>query len=169
MGGLGGGRGGRSDDPPPGEVLRAGAQAAGGIVEELRTHARARDLEVGPAALQVAGRLARARPLAPDGALERNQALRFALLDAEHVLTLIDYLAELALADEDVEGHAVCAAWASRLRPIERNMRRHAVDLGKDPDAAVEPISVAHKLQYAIGWIGEATDRLRRPRGGPRT
>src|SRR3954469_25871716 len=151
------------------EVRREGSDAAGEIVDELRTHARERGLEVGPAALQVAGRLARARPLAPDGALERNQAVRFALLDAEHVLTLIDYLAELALADDDVEGHAVCAAWAARLRPIERNLRRHAVDLGKHPDTAVEPISVAHKLQYAIGWIGEATDRLRRPRGGPRT
>jgi len=169
MAGHWGGLAGKFDDSPPGEVLRDGAQAAGDIVDELRAHARARDLEVGPAALQVAGRVARARPLAPDGALERNQALRFALLDAQHVLTLVDYLAELALADEDAEGHAACAAWAARLRPIERNMRRHAVDLGKHPDTAVEPISVAHKLQYAIGWIGEATDRLRRPRGGPRT
>jgi hypothetical protein len=147
-------------DGPAGDALREGSDTAREIVEELRTLARARGLEVGPAALN-AGRIARARPVTPDSALERNQALRFALLDVQHVLTLVDYLAELALADDDAEAHAACAAWANRLRTSERAVRRMAVDLGKDPDAAVEPISVAHKLQYAFGWIGEATDRLR--------
>jgi hypothetical protein len=150
-------------DGPAADALREGSQEAQSIVEELRTLARARGLEIGPAALN-AGRVARARPLAPDGALERNQALRFALLDVQHVLTLIDYLAELSLADDDAEAHAALATWAGRLRASERAVRRLAVDLGKTPDAAVEPISVAHKLQYAVGWIGEATDRLRRGR-----
>jgi hypothetical protein len=145
------------------EALRDGSEETRSIVEELRTLSRARGLEVGPAALN-AGRVARVRPLAPDGALERNQALRFALLDVQHVLTLLDYLAELSLADDDAEAHAACAAWAGRLRPAERAVRRQAVDLGKTPDQAIAPISAAHKLQYAFGWIGEASDRLRRPR-----
>ena len=147
-------------DGPAGDALRDGSQTARDVVDELKTHARARDLEVGPAAL-FAGRAARARPLAPDRALERNQALRFALLDAQHVLTLVDYLAELALADDDAEAHAACAAWANRLRESERAVRRQAVDIGKHPDDAIEPISPVQKVQYAIGWLGEATDRLR--------
>ena len=148
---------------PAAEALRDGSAEARSVVEELRTLARARDLEIGLAALN-AGRVARARPPVPDGALERNQALRFALLDVQHVLTLLDYLAELSLADDDTEAHAACAAWAGRLRPSERAVRRQVVELGKDPDTAVEPISVVQKLQYAFGWVGEATDRLRRRR-----
>src|SRR3954454_2723707 len=145
------------------EALREGSQSARDVVGELQALARDRGLEVGVAALS-AGRVARARPPVPDGALERNQALRFALLDAQHVLTLIDYLAELALADDDPEAHATYAAWANKLRPSERAVRKQAVGIGKTPDAAVEPISAAQKLQYAFGWLGEAADRLRRPR-----
>src|SRR5436305_14544128 len=148
-------------DGAPADALRDGSQEARLIVEELRTLARARELEIGTTALSMAGRLARARPLAPDGALERNQALRFALLDVQHVLTLLDYLAELSLADDDAEAHAACAAWSNRLRGAERAVRRQAIDFGKDPDGAIEPVSPAQKVQYAIGWFGETTDRLR--------
>lgn len=147
-------------DGPAGEALRNGSAAAREIVDELKVLAGSRGLEVGTAALN-AGRVARARPPVPDRALERNQALRFALLDVQHVLTLLDYLAELALADGDGEAHAAHAAWANRLRDSERALRRQAVGIGAEPDVAIEPISAAQKLQYAFGWLGEASDRLR--------
>jgi hypothetical protein len=147
-------------DGAAGEALATGAQAARDVVTEARAVTRARDLEIGRAALN-AGLVARARPSAPDAALERNQALRFALLDAQHVLTLVDYIAELSLADADPEAHAACAAWAGRLRDSERALRREAVGIGATPDAAVEPLSHAQKIQFAIGWLGEASDRVR--------
>ena len=147
-------------DGPIASTLTDGSQTARGIVDELKAHASTRGLEVGTAALN-AGRIARARPPVPDGALERNQALRFALLDIQHVLTLLDYLAELSLADGDGEAHAACAAWANRLRDAERAFRRQAVGIGATPDVAIEPLSHAQKFQYAFGWVGEATDRLR--------
>src|SRR4051812_38560494 len=62
--------------------LRAGGGGAEPVPGGGRPRGSARDPEVGPAPL-AAGRFARARPFVPDGALEVNQALRFALLDAE--------------------------------------------------------------------------------------
>src|SRR5207247_812572 len=63
-------------------ALRAGAQAADDLLGELAPLTNARGL---PTATMVrfASRFAMARPGVPDRALERNQALRFAVLDAQ--------------------------------------------------------------------------------------
>lgn len=139
-------------------ALLDGAEAAAAILEEVRELASARDLEIGPAALS-AGRVARARPPVPDAALERNQALRFALLDAEHLLVLCQYVGALSAADGDGQLAEACQRWKESLQRPARAARRAAVALGKDPDAAIEPLSVAHRIGWAIGWLGEATDR----------
>ena len=139
-------------------VLLDGAEAAREVLEEVQSLAAARDLEIGPAALS-AGRVARARPPVPDAALERNQALRFALLDAEHLLVLCQYVGVLSASEADDGLAEACKRWKDALQKPARAARRAAVALGKDPDAAIEPLSLAHRIGWAIGWLGEATDR----------
>jgi hypothetical protein len=150
-------------DGPAAKALGEGAAAAGDVLDAVRPLASARGLEIGPAALS-AGRLARARPPVPDAVLERNQALRFALLDAEHLLTLIDYVGALSAGEADAELVTACGEWAAAVRRPARAARRAAIALGKQPDLAIEPLSKGQKLSYALGWLGEATDRRRRGR-----
>ena len=140
--------------------LRDGAAVAQRVLDEVRPLASARDLEIGPAAL-TAGRFARARPLVPDGALELNQALRFALLDGEHLLTLVKYVGALSAAEGDTELEEACAGWARALQRPTGAAQRAVVALGADPDAAIAPISKGQKLGYLLGWLGEAADRRR--------
>lgn len=139
-------------------ALTAGAEAAATMLAEARELASVRGLRIGPAALG-AGRVARARPPVPDAVLERNQALRFALLDAEHLLVLADYVGALSAAEGDEELAAACARWKTELGRPARAARRAAVALGSDPAAAIEPLSKGQRLGYALGWLGELTDR----------
>src|SRR3954451_2110190 len=151
---------GRLDDPKAATALRNGAEAARDLLPDVQRLAAARDLPVGRLAVGVAGRTARARPPVPDAVLEVNQALRFALLDAEHVITLCEYIGALSAAEADAEMVTAAAGGATATRTPARGARRAAIALGKDPDAAIEALSVGHKLNYAFGWFGEAVDRL---------
>jgi len=145
---------------PGAKPLADGAAVAGEILAAVRPLASARDLEIGPAALG-AGRVARARPPVPDAALEYNQALRFALLDAEHLLILIEYVGALSANEDDTELAEACAGWKASLQKPARAARRAAIGLGKTPDLAVEPLSKGQKIGYLLGWLGEAADRRR--------
>jgi hypothetical protein len=98
----------------------------------------------------------------PDAVLERNQALRFALLDAEHLIVLTDYVGALSASEGDDELTAACARWKAELQKPARAARRAVVALGGDPDAAIEPLGKGQKLGYLLGWLGEATDRRRK-------
>ena len=141
--------------------LRDGALAAQRVLDEVRPLATARDLEIGQLAVGVAGRVARARPPVPDAMLEVNQALRFALLDAEHLLNLVKYVGALSAAEGDTELEEACAKWARAVQRPAGAARKAAITLGSDPDTAIAPISKGAKLGYLIGWFGEATDRRR--------
>src|SRR6187549_2073103 len=80
----------------PGALLREGADAAGELLRELRARVGGdHDLHGQPAAQAVGARLAGARGVS-DLLLERNQAFRTALLDLQHVTTLLGYTAALA-------------------------------------------------------------------------
>jgi hypothetical protein len=140
------------------KALSDGAAAASRVLDEVKAASSARDLKIGPAAMN-AGRFARARPLVPDAVLEHNQAMRFALLDAQHLLTLIDYVGALSATEGDAELVAACAAWTAAVKKPTGALRRATLALAKDPDTAVAPISKGQKLGYVIGWLGEATDR----------
>lgn len=148
-------------DGPAGGALRDGAAAATEILAAVRVLASARDLEIGRAALG-AGRVARARPPVPDAVLERNQALRFALLDGEHLLTLVQYVGALSAEAHDQEMQRACTDWAAALRTPVTAARDAAIALGSDPDTAIEPLSPGHKLTFLLGWLGEAADRRAR-------
>ena len=148
----------------PGEALDAGAGAARELLGELAGRTAAHGLHGFPAAQGVGGRLAGVRNLAGDLVLERNQALRAAVLDVAHVTTLLAYLSALA----DRRGDAVLAAWhrrwEARLREAEERVMATVVAMAEDPADAVEPASpspagrAGHGLASAIGTLGEAID-----------
>jgi hypothetical protein len=144
--------------------LRAGAEVAEQMLDEVARMAAERDL---PTAQMVrfASRFASARPAIPDRALERNQALRFAALDAQHVVTLLAYIANLAASDGDEDLRAFCARWERKLRTHERAVRLAAVALGERPDDAIAPTDsspvgrAGAKVNSAVGALGEWVDR----------
>lgn len=144
-------------------ALDAGARAATDLLGELAPLTSARGLPTATMA-NAASRAAAPRPSIPDRALERNQALRFAVLDAQHVVTTLAYIANLAAADGDAELRAFCVRWERRLRGHERAVRRAAVALGERPDDAIAPADgspagrAAAKLNSTIGAFGEWFD-----------
>src|SRR5204862_267462 len=108
-----------------------------------------------------------------DRFLERNQALRLAIDDLEHLATLLGYLASVSEARRDPKLPEFCRSWERRLRRRLGAIRRAAFELGSDPDAAVRPLDpsaagrAAHGLAWAVGSVGEWTDRrLARRKGG---
>jgi hypothetical protein len=144
--------------------LRAGAEAAGELQRELEDVTTGRGLAT-EQMVRVASRFATARPAIPDRALERNQALRFAALDAQHVVTLLGYVANLAAGDGDDELRTFCARWERKLRTHERAVRLAAIALGERPDEAIRPADgspagrAAAKVNAGIGAFGEWVDR----------
>lgn len=146
------------------DPLRAGAHAAATVVEEIVEACAERDLYVARAA-RFAARVLSARPAMSDRVLERNQAMRFAALDAQHVLTTIAYVAALAAEGGDEELQAACGRWERKLRQHERAVRRAAIALGERPDEAIAPADpspagrAGQKLNFVLGSVGEWVDR----------
>src|SRR3954469_3273305 len=87
---------------PEAGLLAAGAADARAMLAEVGAAAGARGVPTRPAAA-LTGRVAGAPPPPPDRLLERNQALRYALLDVEHCATLLRYAAALAASRGDDE------------------------------------------------------------------
>lgn len=155
---------GRKLSGPDAAALVAGAADARLMLAELDAVAAARDLPTRPAAA-LTGRLTSARPIAPDHLLERNQALRFALLDVQHCVTLLGYAAALAAARGDEELRGKLAGWQERLERHERAVRAAVLALGARPDdaiAAAIPTAggrLGHRVAGSAGALGEWLDR----------
>jgi hypothetical protein len=145
---------------PPAAYLEDGATMAGELLAELDG---ATELQGQPAAQGVGSRLAGARGVS-DLLLERNQAFRGALLDLQHVTTLLGYLSGLARTRGDGELAARHDGWADRLRPLEERGRAIAVTLADDPDSAIAPAEdsvlgrAGQHINNAAGTLGEAID-----------
>jgi hypothetical protein len=160
----------RIDPHAPGEaqVLRAGADEAGALIAELADVTAARDLYGRPLAQGLGARLAGMHSALLDTALEVNQALRFAVLDVVHVVTLLDYLARVAAQGDDEELQRFLATWTERMRAQEETVRAAAVALGDEPDRAVEATApglagrIGHGAAQALGTFGEWFDRRAR-------
>jgi len=161
---------------PAEQPLRAGASSARALLEALSYRS---DLPAGyPAAQGVGGGLAALRGSARDLVLERNQALRLALGDLQHVITLLAYLAALADARGDSELAAFHREWEDQLASSQRAVSDAVLALGAEPDAAVLPADfgplgrAGHGVANAFGTFGEAFDAspvgraARRWRGG---
>jgi len=155
--------------PQEAGLLRNGADLAGALLAELAGVTAARGVYGKPMAQGLGARLAGVHNAVLDPTLEINQALRFAVLDVVHVVTLLDYLARAAARDGDDELQGFLERWAQRLRPQEDAIRGAAVALGDDPDRAVLACTpglagrIGHGAASALGTFGEWFDgRARR-------
>lgn len=147
------------------EDLRAGAGAADELILELAGVTGSYGLYGFPAASGVGARVAGLRNALTDRTLERNQALRMAVLDVQHVVTLCGYLAALADARGDEPLVEFCGRWERKLKRLEGRVRKAAIGAGRDPGAAIEPVDhsplgrAGHRLAEAGGALGEWVDR----------
>jgi hypothetical protein len=147
-----------------GEALAAGAGEARSLLGELSERTGAFGLHGFPAAQGVGGRLASLRNVAGDLLLERNQALRSAVLDVVHLTTLLAYLSALAERRGDATFAAWHRRWEARLRDLTARVEATVVELAADPDDAILPASptamgrAGHSIANGLGTLGEAID-----------
>ena len=145
-------------------VLRHGSDDCHGLLDELAGRTEEHGLHGFPAAQGVGGRLAGVRNNAGDLLLERNQAMRVAVLDMQHLTTLLAYLARLAATRGDEQLAGFHRRWEERLRAVEDEARAAAIELGCEPAAAVIPAEqsplgrAGHRVANAVGTAGEAID-----------
>ena len=141
------------------------------LVAELRPATAEHDLHGELAAEGGGARIGTVRAAILDRFLERNQALRFAVDDLEHVTTLLAYLAAVSTKRGDAKLPELCEAWERKMRRHVGAVRKAAVALGEDPDSAIEPLDpspvgqMAHGAAVAFGTAGEAIDRKVAKRG----
>jgi len=153
------------EDTPVSPVLEMGAASVREMVDALEPRTEAYDLHGGPAAHGAGATLAGIRSAVVDRSVDTGLAARMAVLDIEHVTTLLLQLAELALSRNDEDQAAFCVEWAKRLRPVVKDARRAVVALGKDPDRIAAPLDPSaigqaiHRAGWAVGTVGEWVDR----------
>jgi hypothetical protein len=147
----------------PAALLTEGASAARKLVGETAERTAGYELHGFPAAQGTGVRLAGLRGAA-DRLFERNQALRSALLDLQHVVTLLGYLAALADRRGDVALAEWERGWAQRLERFEGRGRAAVAELAQDPEAATAPADTGtlgragQRVNYALGALGEYVD-----------
>jgi hypothetical protein len=146
------------------EALRAGAADARELLRELNDRTASFGLHGRPAAQGVGSRLGDLRNVAGDLLLERNQALRTAVLDVVHVTTLLAYLAALAQQRDDAAFAAWHRRWEVRMEASRAALAAAVIAQAADPDGAIEPATpgtlgrAGHSLANGLGTIGEAID-----------
>ena len=165
-------------DEETGAVLEKADAALGEMLDELKPALARYDLHAEHAARGGGARIGMVRAAILDRFLERNQALRFAVDDLEHVTTLLAYLASVSATRRAKKLTELCEGWERRMRRHVTAVRKAAVDLASDPDSAIEPLDpspvgkAAHATAVAAGTAGEAFDRkaatLQRGAGGRR-
>ncbi len=153
------------DGTPARDPLQKGWESISRLLDELGPVTARLDLHGGVAAQQGGANLGTVRGAVFDRFLERNQALRFAVEDLERVTTLLGYLAAVSETRGDPVLPEFCRSWERRLRRQVSATRKAAIELGSDPDAAIEPVDpspagrAAHRVAWAAGTVGEWTDR----------
>lgn len=152
-------------DPEAAAALDTGAEAARGLIAELGPLTAARGVHGGARAHGAGQALALGRGKLRDPFLERNQALRLALGDVEHLATLLAYLAARAEHRSDQELEAFFSRWERKVRRLASPVRKAVIAQAADPDGAIEPVvggpvgHVAHGLSQWAGTFGEWFDR----------
>lgn len=146
-------------------LLREGSGVARTLLAELTETTAARAIHGRPMAQGLGAQLAGVHSVLIDTALEINQALRIAVLDVVHVVTLLDFLARVSARDADPELQAFLEGWAVRMRAQEDAIRAATGALGDTPDLAVQASTpgiagrVGHGAATALGTFGEWFDR----------
>ena len=81
------------------------------------------------------------------------------------MITLLAYLAAVSEGRGNPRLAEFCRTWEERLTSQASAVRGAVVELGADPDAAIEPLDpspvgrAAHGVTHAAGTIGEWIDR----------
>jgi hypothetical protein len=160
---------------PYAEVLERGRDRVEKLLASLTGETERYGLYGGPAAQGVGARIAGVRVAITDRTVDTGMVMRLAVLDIEHVATLLGQLAELALAREDTELTAFCREWQRRVMPDVKATRTTAIAVGASPDRAAAPLDqsvigrATHRVGWAFGAVGEAVDRYTPTRlGGSR-
>jgi hypothetical protein len=149
-----------------GERLADGAAETSVLLTELAPRTATYGLYGSPMAQGMGARFADLRTAVVDRGGDTGLVVRSAVLDMEHVTTLLRHLAELARARGDRNMAGFCEEWAGRLESTLDAVREAAVELGADPDRASAPLdeSVVNRAAHGVGWvfgsIGEAVDRV---------
>ncbi len=147
------------------KALNAGVSAADRLLRELGELTPQYGLHGEHAARGLGARVGGVRSTVRDRFLERNQALRLALLEVQHMRTLVTYLTTIAEARADETLETFGKSWQRKLTTVERQMRTAAVDSGRNPDLAVAPLDpstagrAGQRVAYSVGAVGEWIDR----------
>jgi hypothetical protein len=153
-------------DTTVGERLVDGAAETSVLLTELAPRTATYGLYGSPLAQGIGARMADVRTTLLDRGGDTGLVVRSAVLDMEHVTTLLRQLAELARARGDRNMAGFCEEWAGRLESTLDAVREAAVELGADPDRVSAPIdeSVVNRAAHGVGWvfgsIGEAVDKV---------
>jgi hypothetical protein len=148
------------------ESLEKGAAEAERLLEELRPRTEAYGLRGWPMAQGIGARFADLRTAVTDRGGDTGMVARFAVLDADHLTTLLRQLAELARARHDPDLAEFCEEWAGRFESELDDVRQAAVELGTDPDRVAAPVDdslvnrAAHGVGWAFGAVGEGIDQI---------
>jgi hypothetical protein len=135
------------------------------LLDALELRTADYDLATGPAAQGVAAGVAGLRAGVIDRGLDTGAALRLAVLDIEHITTLLAQLAELAASRGDRDLQRFCGRWERTMRGEVKSVRRSAIALGADPERAAAPLDssalgqVIHRAGWALGTLGEWFDK----------
>ncbi|HSD24635.1 MAG TPA: hypothetical protein VLB79_09940 [Solirubrobacterales bacterium] len=148
------------------ERLEDGAAETSVLLSELAPRTATYGLYGSPMAQGMGARIADLRSAVADRSGDTGLVVRSAVLDMEHVTTLLRQLAELARARGDRNMASFCEDWAGRLESNLDAVRQAAVELGADPDRTSAPLNhgIVNRAAHGVGWvfgsIGEAVDRL---------
>ena len=148
-------------------VCDKGSEALGEMLVALKPALAEHDLHSELAARGTGARIGTVRAEILDRFLERNQALRFAVDDVEHVTTLLAYMASVSASRGKKNLPELCGTWERKLRRQVNALRKAAVELGSNPDDAIEPLDpgalgkAAHRSAVA-DWGPSAKPSTRR-------
>ena len=131
--------GGHLDDEPRGVADKA-SDALGEMLIAIRPVLAEHDLHSEIAARGTGARIGAVRAEVLDRYLERNQALRYAVDDVEHVATLLAYAAAVSEARGKKNLPEACRSWERKIRRHVTAVRKAAIELGSHPDEAIEPL-----------------------------
>ncbi|MDQ3728357.1 MAG: hypothetical protein M3355_02085 [Actinomycetota bacterium] len=152
-------------DPEHRAVADRGSEMLGEMLDALKPALTEHDLHGELAARGTGARIGMVRAEILDRFLERNQALRFAVDDVEHVTTLLAYMAAVSGSRGKKVLPDLCGVWERKLRRQVSALRKAAIELGSHPDDAIEPLDptpigkAAHGTAVATGTVGEAVDK----------
>ena len=148
------------------ETLQRSAGRVQELLSALGPRTEGYGLHGGIAAQGLGARIADVRGAVTDRSVDTGMVMRLAVLDIEHVATLLGHLAALAESRSDEELATFCREWQAKIRPEVSAVRRAAVNLGSDPDRAAAPLDAsllgraAHGVGWVMGSVGEAVDRV---------